>query len=145
MEPEKNNQNLSKKTILKLIGLAIYAAIFLYLYFLLINFGLNPLIISILLVFIFLTTIGPFLRPKKRRLYSRMFPNRKSGANLNKDSKKTHNLKQKELNQLEPRIPKPMNLDFEYRKSIINKCKNCGNTVPNFVKKCPFCNEVIIQ
>ncbi|MFX0002028.1 MAG: hypothetical protein ACFE9C_01175 [Candidatus Hodarchaeota archaeon] len=138
MVSEKKNQKSSKKTALKLIGLTIYLALFIYLYYLLVNFGLNPLIVSILLIFIFLATIGPFLRPKKRTLYSRMFSNKKSGERNN-------NLKQKEHNQLESKIPKPMNLDFNYRKSIINKCKNCGNTVPNFVKKCPFCNEVILQ
>ena len=143
MESEKKNQNPRKKIILKLIGLTIYTGIFLYLYYLLVNFGLNPLIVSILLIFIFLATIGPFLRPKRKNLYSRMFPNRKNG--VNKDLKKTHDPKQKELSQLEAKIPKPMNLDFKYRKSIINKCKICGNTVPNFVKKCPFCNEVIVQ
>ena len=29
--------------------------------------------------------------------------------------------------------------------SQIKKCKNCGNIVPNFVKKCPFCNKTIAQ
>jgi len=145
MEPEnKKNKNSRKKVILKLIGIVLYLVFFLYLYYLLITSGFNPLIISIVLIFIILTTVGPFLRPKKRKLYSRMFPDRKSGAKLNEQIKKEQTTNEKDLPQYELKIPKPVNLEFEYRKPIINKCKNCGNIVPNFVKKCPFCNKNIV-
>ncbi|MFX0138410.1 MAG: hypothetical protein ACFFDN_32510 [Candidatus Hodarchaeota archaeon] len=129
-----------KKLILELIGLGIFLAFFLYLYYFLVNFGWNPLIVAILLIFIILITIGPFFRRRKKGLYSRMFS----------DSKKVSNLIQKqeidaeEIQKPESKIPKPINLEFEYRKPLINKCKNCGNIVPNFVKKCPFCNQNIM-
>ena len=143
MEPESKKTGSSrKKAILKFSGIILYLVVLLYFYYILITFGFNPLIISILLVFIILSTIGPFLRPKKRKLYSRMFPDR---ANLSEQTKEEHVIIAKNLEQQELRIPKPINLDFEYRKPIINKCKNCGNVVPNFVKKCPFCNKSIVQ
>ena len=143
MEPENENTRRSRKKVnLKFCGIIFYLVILLYFYYLLITSGFNPLIISILLVFIILSTIGPFLRPKKRKLYSRMLPDR---ANLSEQTKEDRIINPKNLEQQELRVPKPINLDFEYRKPIINKCKNCGNVVPNFVKKCPFCNKSIVQ
>ncbi|MFX0104705.1 MAG: hypothetical protein ACFE75_04350 [Candidatus Hodarchaeota archaeon] len=130
-----------KKLILKLIGLTIYLALFLYFYYLLVYFGLNPLIVTILFIFIILTTIGPFFRRNKKGLYSKMFSKVKKGANLSQKRK----IDTEKLQKPESKIFKPINLQFEYRKPLINKCKNCGNIVPNFVKKCPFCNKNIIQ
>lgn len=141
---DKKNKPSRKQVILKLIWIMLYLAIFLYLFYLLINFGFNPLIISILLIFIILTTIGPFLRRNKRTLYSRMFSDKKSKAKLSEQTNRKRTLEEKELQQPNLKISKPINLEFEYRKPLINKCKNCGNIVPNFVKKCPFCNENII-
>jgi hypothetical protein len=129
-----------KKLILKLIGLAVYLAFFLYLYYILVNFGWNPLIVTILLIFIVLITIGPFFRRHKKGLYSRMFSDAKKVAKLNQKQE----IDEEEVQKSESKIPKPINLEFEYRKPLINKCKNCGNIVPNFVKKCPFCNQNII-
>ena len=143
MEPESKKTGSSrKKVILKFSGIVLYLVVLLYFYYILITSGFNPLIISILLVFIILTTIGPFLRPKKRKLYSRMFPDR---TRPREQAKKGQEIDEKNLKLQEISVPKPINLDFEYRKPIINKCKNCGNVVPNFVKKCPFCNKNIIQ
>ena len=146
MEPDKDkNRNSRKRFILKLTGITLYLIVIIVLYYFLISSGFNPIIISILLVFIILTTIGPFLRPKRRKLYSRLFSGKKGGSYTNEIIKKSQNKDQKELDQQELRIPKPVNLEFEYRKSLIKKCKNCGNIVPNFVKKCPFCNKNITQ
>ena len=139
MESEsKKTRSSRKKVILKFSGMAIYIVILLYFYFLLITFGFNPLIISILLIFIVLTTIGPFFRLKKRKLYTRMFPDK---TKLGEQTREEQVLNTEDLEQQEAKLPKPINLEFEYRKPIINKCKNCGNIVPNFVKKCPFCNK----
>jgi hypothetical protein len=137
----KNNKNKdSRKTmVLKLIGLTLYFALFLYLYYLFTNFGLNPLIVLILLIFIILTTIGPFFRRNKQGLYSRMFSGAKKRDNLNKRQKRDV----EEIQKPKSKIPRPVNLEVEYRKPLINKCKNCGNIVPNFVKKCPFCHKNI--
>ena len=85
---DKKNKPSRKQVILKLIWIMLYLIIFLYLFYLLINFGFNPLIISILLIFIILATIGPFLRRNKRTLYSRMFSDKKSRAKLSEQTKR---------------------------------------------------------
>ncbi|MFW9827528.1 MAG: hypothetical protein ACFFEY_08055 [Candidatus Thorarchaeota archaeon] len=137
MESEnKRFKNSRKIVILRLIGIITYFAIFIYLFYFLVTIGFNPIIISILLAFIILATIGIFFRSRKRRLYSRMFPEKK-----NKTTTKETQIIKKDVKDQETKIPKPVNLELEYRKPLINKCKNCGNIVPNFVKKCPFCNK----
>ncbi|UCD02015.1 MAG: hypothetical protein JSV23_03050 [Promethearchaeota archaeon] len=138
MEPKKK-KNSNRIVVIKLIGIIIYSAINIYLFYFLITLGFNPAIISILLLFIILVTIGFFLRSRKRKLYSRMFPQKKY-VQIRKEQIKN----QKDQNQ-EIKIPKAVNLELEYRKPLIDKCKYCGNIVPNFVKKCPFCNENINQ
>jgi hypothetical protein len=140
----KKNKGLGIKVLLKIVGIVLYIAIFIYLFYLLINFGFNPIIISILLVFIILTTIGPFLRRNKRRtIYSRMFSEGRSGTKLNTQSRTERINDGEKLQETVQKIPKPINLEYEYHKPIISKCKYCGNIVPNFVKKCPFCNKHI--
>lgn len=138
MEPKKK-KNSNRIVVIKIIGIIIYLAINIYLFYFLIKLGFNPVIISILLLFIILVTIGFFLRSRKRKLYSRMFPQKKY-VQIRKEQIKN----QKDQNQ-EIKIPKAVNLELEYRKPLIDKCKYCGNIVPNFVKKCPFCNENINQ
>ncbi len=139
----ENNKDkvLRKRLILKLVGLAIYLAFFFYLFYLLVTSGLNPLIVSILLIFIILVTISPFFRRNKQGLYSRMF----SGVKKVPHPVKLLKTETEEIHISEPKIPEPVNLEFKYRKPLIEKCKNCGNIVPNFVKKCPFCNKTISQ
>ncbi|MFX1419004.1 MAG: hypothetical protein ACFE9N_08810 [Promethearchaeota archaeon] len=133
----KKNINSRRIVAIKIIGILIYSAIFFYLFYFLITLGFNPVIISILLLFIILATIGLFLRTRKRKLYSRMFPKKKYT-----EIEKVELRSKKDQNQ-EIKVPKAVNLELEYRKPLIDKCKYCGNIVPNFVKKCPFCNENI--
>ena len=139
---EIQNRLNRKKLIIRSIILVSYLSILLYFYFLLVEFGINPLIITLIVVFVFLTTIGPFLRRNKRSLYSRMFPDRRRKIKIN--HQKTQIKRKKGLQQSQTKIFKPVNLDFKYRKSIITKCENCGNIVPNFVDTCPFCKNQII-
>jgi len=136
----KKNKNSRKVIVIRLIGIIVYSAVSIYLYYFLFTLGFNPVIISILLLFIILATIGLFFRTKKKKLYSRMFP-----KNKNEQIRKKQIVKQKEFQNQEIKIPKPVNLELEYRKPLIGKCKYCGNIVPNFVKKCPFCNKKIDQ
>jgi len=136
----KKNKNSRKIIVIRLIGIILYLAVFIYLYYFLFTLGFNPVIISFLLLFIILATLGLFFKTKKKKLYSRMFPEKKNGQ-IRKEQK----TKQKELQNQEIKIPKPINLELEYRKPLIDKCKYCGNLIPNFVKKCPFCNKKIDQ
>lgn len=132
-----------RKLITRLILLILYGCILVYFYYLLYEFGANPLIITFLIIFILLISIGPFLRKGQKSLYSRMFSNKKKSS-MGSSTKRRHaEYSEKKLEQ--PRIFKSINLDIKYRKPIINKCEQCGNIVPNFVKKCPFCNNQLTQ
>ena len=141
---EIQNRLNRKKLIIRSIILVAYLSILLYFYFLLLEFGINPLIITLLVVFVFLTTIGPFLRRNKRSLYSRMFPDRRRKTKIINQKTQISSKRKKDLQPSQTKIFKPINLDFKYRKSIIAKCENCGNIVPNFVDTCPFCKHQII-
>lgn len=127
----KEEMDSRKGYIFKLTIFVVYLIILLFFLFLLLNIGVNPFIVSLLFIFILLASIAPFLKRNKKSLYSRMFPDKKKTSSLSKQR------------TVQSKIFKPINLNFKYRKPIINKCENCGNIVPNFVKKCPFCNHPI--
>ncbi len=139
-KPEKIKRFTSRT-----IFLILYFLIMIYIIYLIIQFGFNPLVVAILVIFVFLTTIGPFFRQRNRRsLYSRMFPDRKRKQPQQRTRKKRRLIIEKKPIQIQPKIFKPIDLEFEYRKPLISNCENCGNILPNFVKnKCPFCGEQI--
>ena len=72
-----------------------------------------------------------------------MFPNRKRKSSLESKQNRKRFEEKKKIEIRDPKVFKKISLDFDYRKPIIFKCENCGNTIPNFVKKCPFCNKQI--
>ncbi len=140
----KKKEISRKGFILRLIVLISYLLVLLYLYYLFVEFGSNPFIVIILLSFVFLITIGPFLGKKRRSLYSRMFPERKKRPVQSKERRKRRPIIEKELKQIQPKIFQAIDLEFEYREPLISNCENCGNILPNFVKKkCPFCGEQV--
>ncbi|MFX1377314.1 MAG: hypothetical protein ACFFA0_16060 [Promethearchaeota archaeon] len=124
-----------KVIIVRFLLIAIYLIVLVYFVYLLINFGANLFIIIIILIFTILITISLLYRRNKKSLYSKMFPDRKRKSSLEEKPKK--------IVQVQPKIFKKVDLEFNYRKPIIFKCENCGNTIPNFVKKCPFCGKQI--
>ena len=142
---KKEKTEIIKKLTLRYIFLIPYLLILLYILYLFIEFGSNPFVVAILLLFVFLGTIGPFFRKKNRRsLYSRMFPDRKRRQSERRKRKKRIPIIEKKPIQIQPKIFKKINLEFEYRKPLISNCENCRNILPNFVKnKCPFCGEPI--
>ncbi len=143
MSKDLNNKTITrKKVITRFVIIVLYLSLLLYIYYLFIEFGAHPLIIILLIFFIILVTIGPFLRRNKKSLYSRMFPNRKKNQNLTYQKELT-NINEKDIVQTQQKIIKPIDLNINYRKPLINKCENCGNIVPNFVKTCPFCRRQI--
>jgi hypothetical protein len=135
MEPSKS-RNTRKISVIKFIGITVYIVIFIFTGYFLITLGFNPFITFLFLLFIILATIGLFFKTKKKKIYSRMFSKEKSMQ----ITKKEQNI-QKNTYYKEQSIPKPITLQSNYRKPLIDKCKHCGNIVPNFVKKCPFCNK----
>ena len=138
MTETKKKEITRKKRIGRLIFLVIYGSFLIILYYILIKFGFNPYVLLIIFLFLFLVSIGPFFRQSKRTLYSRMYPDRKRRSSMNQQKLK---LAPEENKQPQPNIFRPVNLDASYNKPFIIKCEKCRNTIPNFVKRCPFCNK----
>jgi hypothetical protein len=136
----KNREITRKKVIGRLIFIVVYISVLIFLYYILIKFGINPLILLIVFLFLFLLSIGPLFRQRKRTLYSRMYPDRKRQSSMSRHEVKIAPVTSKPP---QPKIFRPVSLDASYNKPLILKCKKCGNTIPNFVKRCPFCNRQI--
>lgn len=139
----KENNYSHKKNKIRITLLVIYLLILLFLYYYLVKLNFNPIITIFLLSFLFLITLGPFLKRTKGTLYSRMFPDKKRRSSINKKRSEIKEEREKKNIQIQAKIPKPINLDSRYRKPLIKKCVGCGNILPNFVKKCPFCNRPV--
>ena len=140
-EDQEKNSSFKKALILRISFLIIYFFILLYFFFLLSNIGINPYIVLLILIFLFLIAVGPVLSGIKRSIYSQMFPNRKKHA---KKESRTFFSKKSPPKILQSTNRK-IDLNISYRKPIIRKCKKCGMIVANFVKKCPQCGEIIID
>ena len=136
----KKKKSSTQKVLFKFILLIIFLSIFFFFYSFFKERGANPFIIIILLLFVFLTSVGLFLNRNKKSLYSRMFPDKKKRIALNTQRRKD-TFKIKEIKQPQPKVFKHISLDFSYSKPLIIKCENCGNLLPNFVKKCLFCGK----
>ncbi|KKM85748.1 hypothetical protein LCGC14_1285920 [marine sediment metagenome] len=130
----------SRKVLFKFIILIFFLIVFFFFYNYFVKFGANPVIIAALLLFVFLTLIGLFLNRNKKSLYSRMFPDKKKRIALN--TKRTRDtFKIKEIKPPQPKVFRHISLDGSYSKPLISKCENCGNILPNFVKRCLFCGK----
>ncbi len=142
---KQEKTEIIKKLTLRYILIIPYLLLLLYILYLFIQFRSNPFVVALLLIFVFLITIGPFFRKKNRKsLYSRMFPDRKRHQPQQRTRKKRRHIVEKKPLQIQPKIFKTIDLEFEYRKPLISNCENCGNILPSFVKnKCPFCSYII--
>lgn len=136
----ERKKSSARNVIFKFILLIIYLAILFFFFNFFEERGANPVILLIILVFVFLAPIGLFLNRNKKSLYSRMFPDKKKRIALNIQRRKD-TFKVKEIKQPQPKVFKHISLDFRYSKPLIGKCENCGNILPNFVKKCLFCGK----
>ena len=96
-----------------------------------------------LLSFLFLITLGLFLRQTKGTLYSRLFPDKKGKTSIDKHQDRIKMIREKDEKKSQMKIPLQIDLDVNYRKPLIKKCNGCGNILPSFAKKCPFCNKQI--
>ena len=136
----ESKKSTPKRILLKFIILIIYLSVLIIFYNLLSGFGANPVVVVAILVFVFLISLGPFLKRKKKSLYSRMFPDKRKRIALNTQMRK-EKFKIKEITQTQPKVFKEISLEFNYSTPLIAKCENCRNILPNFVKKCPFCGK----
>jgi len=135
-----NKKKLTKKQLVfEFILLIIVILILISLYYLFISFGALPIIIILIILFPFLLAIDPFLRERKKSLYSKIFPKKKKS--LKEDIEYRKKLRDTELSS-KSRVP-PVNLNFKYKKPAIRKCNNCGMILASFVEKCPICGERI--
>ncbi|MFW9819419.1 MAG: hypothetical protein ACFFE5_07400 [Candidatus Thorarchaeota archaeon] len=109
------------------------------LYYLLIEFQTNLIIVILIAVFILLTFAGLIFRSrKKKRIYDQLFPEKKRQTQPIKRREEFRIEKQPELKNVSD-----INLNFKYRRPLIKKCENCGMVIASYVKKCPVCGESI--
>ena len=139
-----NNRNekkeiTKKQVIFELILLIIVILILVSLYYLFINFGAIPIIIILIILFPFLLAIDPFLRERKKSLYSKIFPKKRKALKEDLTARKKLRDRATPSNRTVPSV----NLNFKYKKPAIRKCNNCGMILASFVKKCPICGERI--
>jgi len=73
----KPKESTPKRILFKFIILVIYLSVLIIFYTFLIRYGANPFVVVTVLVFVFLISVGPFLKRRKKSLYSRMFPDKK--------------------------------------------------------------------
>ena len=73
-----HKKEITKKQIIgEFLLLIIVVFILITLYYLFITFGALPIIIILIILFPFLLAVDPFLRERKKSLYSKIFPKNK--------------------------------------------------------------------
>ncbi len=140
---EREKQKSKKRVILKIFFLTVNILIILFLYFLLTEFGANPYIILLILLFVFLTFAGPLLRSKGKSFYSKMYPDKKEILKERAQRRREEYEKRDEMKRIKLRQLNRINLDFKYSEPIIRNCDNCGMIMAKFVKKCPVCGKEV--
>ncbi|MFX1278761.1 MAG: hypothetical protein ACFFA3_05040 [Promethearchaeota archaeon] len=131
---ENNKEKSSKKNTVTLVLLLIGLFI---LYYILIEFKTNIIIVILIISFIFLTFLGFIFRNrKKKKMYDDLFPEKQ---------RRTQPIKRREEYKPEPDLKKlaGISLNFKYREPLIKKCENCGMVIASYVKKCPICGASI--
>ena len=107
------------------------------------EFETNPLLIALILGFVLLLFVGSFFAKKKQKsIYSKMFSDKKKRRSQDFHRKLEFKI------ETEPEKPaqksfKEVNLNFKYRKSLINKCENCGMIITSYSKNCPTCGQAL--
>ena len=134
--PKKNNY-------LKILLLIIYLIVLIILYIILMEFGTNPLLIILILGFVLLLFVGSFFIKKKQSpIYSKMFPDKKKRRSQDFHRKLELKIERTPEKPAQKNF-KEVNLNFKYRKSLINKCENCGMTITSYSKNCPTCGQAL--
>ena len=143
MKTENSKENSSKKNnFLKILIPIVCLVVIIFLYIILMEFGTHPLLIILILGFVLLLFVGFFFMEKKQSpIYSKMFPDKK------RRSQDFHRKLELKI-ETEPEKPvqkslKEVNLNFKYRKSLINKCEKCGMLITGYRKNCPTCGQTL--
>ena len=141
MEGSENKTPKKKShTGIRLVFLIIYVILLFVIYQIFIITEHNLLVGVLLIVFSFLIFVGPiFQYQRTKRMYQRLFPDKDKRIKEKFDKKRLEEKKKKDFEFYKKEIPMPIDLEYNYKRSLIKKCLNCGTIVPNFVKKCPNC------
>jgi len=138
---ERKERKERKSLIILLVIL--FLSLMIFLYFILANLGVNPFIIVLMLAFVSLIAIGSFfMKHRKKSLYSELFPD-KDRNKIQRPSRKIELKKKVESEVFEKTKLREVNLDFKYRKTLINKCEKCGMIITSYKKHCPICGNSI--
>ncbi|MFW9896111.1 MAG: hypothetical protein ACFFD7_09940 [Candidatus Thorarchaeota archaeon] len=137
---ENREEKPSKKSVFRTTFSLILLLIGIFiLYYILIEFKTNLIIVILIAVFILLTFAGLIFRQRKaKRIYNQLFPEKKRQAQPIKRREEFRIENEPDLKKLTE-----INLNFKYRRPLIKKCENCGMVIASYVKKCPICGELI--
>jgi len=125
----------------KIILLIIYLCVVVFLFYILFEIGINPIIIFLLLGFMSLIVIGSFfVQKKKNSIYSKLYPDKKR-KKIQRPPRKLDLKIEADSETLAQKKFRDVNLNFKYRKSLINKCENCGMIITGYKKNCPTCGK----
>ena len=141
---EKNIYKKKKeRKFLRILLLIIFLSLMIFLYFYLVNLAINPFLVILMLAFICLIIIGSFfMKKRKKSIYSELFPDKKRNT-IQRPPRKIELKIQTESKVFEKPKLRDVNLDFKYRKTLINKCENCGMIITSYKKHCPICGNSI--
>lgn len=143
MKDEDNTEDLTEKKKFRVLPLVIgYIIAVIVLFIVMLIFGINPYLVVIILIFISLIFLGSILKRRKQKsLYSKLYPEKDQDLSQRPQRKFELTIKP-EKGPLEKKF-REVNLDYTYRKSLINKCENCGMIITGYNTKCPGCGKAI--
>jgi len=122
----------------KVILLIIYLVFVVFLFYILFIIGINPVIIVLLLICMSSIILGTFFRQKKKSIYSELYTDKKRNK-IQRPPRKLELKIEADSETIPKKKFKDVNLNFKYRKSLINKCENCGMIITSYKKNCPTC------
>jgi hypothetical protein len=139
-QPENITPKKKSHAGIRLLFLIIYIILLFVFYQFFIITQHNLLVGLLLIIFSFLIFVGPiFQYQRTKRMYQRLFPDKNKRLKEKYERKRLEEKRKKDFEFYKKKIPIPIELGYNYKKSMIQKCLSCGTIVPNFVKKCPNC------
>ena len=146
MNTEKKRDFIEKEVnqrgyFVKILILVFYLVFVVYLFYVLSVWGINLVIILLLLGFLSLIVLGTFFRQKKKSIYSELYPD-KDRKKIQRPPRKIELKIETDSEKMQERKFRDIDLNFKYRKSLINKCENCGMIITGYKKNCPTCGKV---